>query len=314
VPLRCDLAPSSARRYDVAGLGQNSIDLVARVPVFPLSNSKHHIDALAWIPGGQVASAMVGCARLGWRTCYIGRFGDDDLGARGRASLEDAGVDLAVTVVPGARSRFAIILVDAPTGNRTVLWDRDRALDFNAADVPVDVIASSRVLLVDCEDVEASIRAAEVARAHGVITVVDVEAVVPGVDDLLQRIDVIVASEGFPEALTREPDPVEALRMLDTRYRPALCCVTRGPAGSRALCAGDLIETPGFRVTCVDSTGAGDAFRSGFIAGLLRWGTEDVPRLLRHANAVAALSCRAAGARDGLPVLAEVDELLLVHA
>jgi sugar/nucleoside kinase (ribokinase family) len=298
----------------VVGLGQNSIDLVARVPVFPLSNSKHHIDALAWIPGGQVASAMVGCARLGWRTCYVGRFGDDDLGARGRASLEDAGVELAATFVPGARSRFAIIIVDAPTGNRTVLWDRDRALDCNAADVPVDVIADGRVLLVDCEDIDASIRAAEVARAHGVITVVDVEAVLPGVDDLLQHIDVIVASEGFPEALTREPDPIEALRMLDTRYRPALACVTRGPAGSRARCGGSLIDTPGFPVTCVDSTGAGDAFRSGFISGLLRWGPDDVPRLLRHANAVAALSCRAAGARDGLPTLAEVDELLLVHA
>jgi sugar/nucleoside kinase (ribokinase family) len=90
--------------------------------------------------------------------------------------------------------------------------------------------------------------------------------------------------------------------------------VTRGPAGSRALCGGELIETPGFPVTCVDSTGAGDAFRSGFISGLLRWGPQDVPRLLRHANAVAALSCRAAGARDGLPTLAEVDELLMVHA
>jgi sugar/nucleoside kinase (ribokinase family) len=144
----------------VVGLGQNSIDLVARVPVFPLSNSKHHIDALAWIPGGQVASAMVGCARLGWRTCYIGRFGDDDLGVRGRASLEEAGVDLAVTVVPGARSRFAIILVDAPTGNRTVLWDRDRGLDCSADDVPVDAVAGGRVLLVDCEDIEASIGAA----------------------------------------------------------------------------------------------------------------------------------------------------------
>jgi sugar/nucleoside kinase (ribokinase family) len=303
-------APAAARRFDVVGLGQNSIDLVARVPEFPRPNSKVPIDHLRWLPGGQVASALVGCARLGWRTCYIGRFGDDELGARGRESLEREGVALAIPSSSGSRSRFAIVLVDARTGDRTVLWDRDPGIAVRPEDVPADVVQDARVLLVDCEDVGASIRAATIARAQGVITVVDVEAVVAGVHDLLPLIDVVIASEGFPEAVTGELDRRRALAVLAERYGSALACVTLGPQGSLALQGRDYIETPAFPVACVDSTGAGDAFRAGFIAGLLRWGGADPAALLRHANAVAALACRAAGARDGLPVADEVDALL----
>ena len=64
------------------------------------------------------------------------------------------------------------------------------------------------------------------------------------------------------------------------------------------------------RVPCVDSTGAGDAFRGGFIAALLQHGPEDVEVLLRMANAVAALKCRTAGAQEGLPHAAELEMLL----
>jgi hypothetical protein len=105
------------RPFDVLGLGQNSVDLVARVPVFPTPNSKLQLTSLARLPGGQVASALVCCARLGWRTRYIGRFGDDDLGALGRGSLVAEGVDVSeARPVTGARTRFAVVLVDQARG------------------------------------------------------------------------------------------------------------------------------------------------------------------------------------------------------
>jgi sugar/nucleoside kinase (ribokinase family) len=310
VRLPVHLPPSDGRQFDVVGLGQNSIDLLVRVPAFPESNSKHPIQELVWLPGGQVASAMVGCARLGLRACYIGRFGDDHLADRGIVSLQSEGVTLATATVPGARSRSAVILVDARTGDRTVLWDRDERLAEHADDVPGDVVAGSRVLLVDCDDIEAATRAAQIARAHGVVTVVDVEAVVPGVEELLTLIDVIITSEGFPERITGESTQDEALAALDARFKPAMVCVTLGPHGSLARVDGELIPTPAFPVTCVDSTGAGDAFRAGFISALIQQGPENTAGLLRHANAVAALACRAHGARDGLPRPAEVDALL----
>lgn len=311
----CVVPPAARRRFDVAGLGQNSMDLVVGLERFPASNSKQRIDDLSWMPGGQVASALVGCARLGWRTSYIGRFGDDEPGRVGRHSLEDEGVDLAwAGVVPGGRTRTAVILVDHHTGTRTVLWDRDARIALRPADVPAAAIRESRVLLVDCDDVDAATEAAGIARDAGVVTVIDVEAVLPGLDGLLPLIDVVVASEGFPEVLTGIADPARAIHAMASTLGAALVCVTLGPGGSLALCGGELVRTPAFEITCVDSTGAGDAFRAGFISGLLRWGPADAARLLRHANAVAALSCGATGARRGLPRRAEVDALLAAGA
>jgi len=311
----CVPVPAATRRFDVAGLGQNSMDLVVGLERFPASNSKQRIGDLSWMPGGQVASALVGCARLGWRACYIGRFGDDEPGRVGRRSLEDEGVDVGwAGIVPEGRTRTAVILVDHHTGTRTVLWDRDPRIALQPSDVPGDAIRASRVLLVDCDDVDAAVEATRVARAAGVVTVIDVEAVLPGLDELLPLIDVVIASEGFPEALTGKADPLHALTSMARDLGSALACVTLGPGGSVALCANELVRTPAFDITCVDSTGAGDAFRAGFISGLLRWGSDDASLLLRHANAVAALSCGASGARQGLPRRAEVDALLASHA
>ena len=96
---------------------------------FPTGNSKQRIERFARFPGGQVASAMVCCARLGWRARYLGRFGSDELGEIGRNSLTAEGVDVsAAEVMAGAHTRFAMILVDGRTGDRTVLWDRDARL------------------------------------------------------------------------------------------------------------------------------------------------------------------------------------------
>lgn len=314
-PLACRVLPAGARRYDVAGLGQNSIDLVVGLQHFPRNNSKQPIDDLSWMPGGQVASALVGCARLGWRTRYIGRFGDDEPGRIGRRSLEEEGVDVSsAEIVAGARSRTAVILVDHHTGSRTVLWDRDPRLALPATAVPAGAVTDSRVLLVDCDDVDAATAAARLAREAGVVTVIDVEAVLPGLDQLLPLIDVVIASEGLPEALTGIADAGRALAEMRRSLGAALACVTLGSGGSLALCGDHEVRTPAFDVTCVDSTGAGDAFRAGFIAGLLRWGAQDAAVLLRHANAVAALSCRSPGARRGLPTPAEVETLLSAGA
>lgn len=305
------LLAADARPFDVVGLGQNSVDQLAVVAEFPKSNTKHRIDQFANLPGGQVASAMVCCARLGWRARYVGRFGDDELGRLGLASLSEEGVDISAAQTVTARTRFAIVLVDGRTGDRTVLWDRDPALALRPGDVADDVWRSARVLHVDCEDIPAATAAAKAARAAGALTVIDVEAVLPGVPALLRHIDVIVASEGFPEKLTGHKDTGSALAAMAREYGPAVACVTLGAAGSLAMCQGREIRTPAYDVPVVDSTGAGDAFRGGFISGYLAAGPEaDVADVLTFATAVAALKCRSLGARHGLPRPTDVEQFL----
>ena len=90
----------------------------------------------------------------------------------------------------------------------------------------------------------------------------------------------------------------------------ALWIFIGGGLGSLARCGGREFHTPAFSVECVDSTGAGDAFRGGFVAACLRAPEGEIEDALRYANAVAALNCCALGARGGLPTAAEVDRLL----
>ena len=304
-----------SRPFDVAGFGLNSVDLVAVVAEYPASNTKQRLQRFARLPGGQIATAMAACARLGWRSRYIGSFGSDDLGAFARASLVEAGVDVsAARTVPGATNQFAVILVDGRTGERTVLWDRHPGLTTDPADIPQDAATSGRLLIVDCHETAAAAQAARYARQAGIPTILDVEKVRPGIQDLLQNIDAIIAAQDFPSALTGHENLGRALETIGRDFQAPLVCVTLGGAGSLAWCSGREIRTRAFPVDCVDSTGAGDAFRGAFAAACLRAPDGDLEDALSYANAVAALNCRALGARGGLPTPDEVDQLLLARS
>jgi sugar/nucleoside kinase (ribokinase family) len=303
--------PSGRSRFDVVGLGLNSIDLVAVVPEYPARNSKQRLERFERMPGGQAATAVSVCARLGWSASYIGRFGDDDLGELSRTSLTSVGVDISGSkTVAGATNQFAVVLVDSSTGERTVLWQRDAALTIDPATVEYDAVTAGRVLIVDCHETAAAARAARFAREAGTLTIVDVEKVRPRIDELLAHVDAIIASEQFPGEYTGHESPGRALQALADEFRAPLVCMTLGKDGSLARCGGVEIRTPAFSVPCVDSTGAGDAFRGGFAAACLRAPEGEVEDALLFANAVAGLNCRRLGARGGIPTTGEVEQLL----
>ncbi len=118
--------------------------------------------------------------------------------------------------------------------------------------------------------------------------------------------------KSFPSELTGYESPGRALEALARDFDAPVVAVTLGAEGSLARCGGREIRTPAFRVDCLDSTGAGDAFHGGFVAGCLRAqeGHDDIEEVLVYANAVAALNCRALGARGGMPSTDEVNQLL----
>jgi sugar/nucleoside kinase (ribokinase family) len=305
---------ADTKAFDVVALGENSLDLVALVSEYPGSNTKQRLDRFAQLPGGQMATVAAISVRLGWRARYIGSFGDAGPGLLVRDRLRAEGVDLEASwVVAGATNRLAIVLVDARSGARTVLWDRDPLLTIDPGRVSPDAIQSGRFLVVDCEEIAAATCGARHARAAGIPTMVDVERVVPGLDDLLREIDVIVAAREFPEAFTGHDDPGRGLRTIAAEWPARVVTLTLGAEGSLSLCSGREIRTRGFPVAAVDTTGAGDAFRAGLVAGCLRAPDGSIEAALEYANAVAALSCRGLGAQGAMPSAADVNELLVAR-
>jgi sulfofructose kinase len=302
---------SGSKSFDVVTLGLNSVDFVAVVAEYPASNSKQRLQRFAQLPGGQMATASAICARLGWRASYIGAFGDDGAGQMARESLLAERVDLQASwTVAGATNQFAVVVVDARSGARTVLWDRHPGLTMDPAMIAKSAVEAGRMLIVDCQETAAATAATRYARAAGIPTIIDVERVRPGVTDLLQHIDVIIAAQSFPTELTGYDDTGRALQAMAREFSAPVVCVTLGEQGSLARVGGREIRTPGFAVDCVDTTGAGDAFRGGFAAGWLRAPDGELDDVLAYANAVAALNCRALGARGGMPTADEVEQLL----
>jgi len=299
----------AGRQFDAVALGLNAVDHLVVVPHFPEFNTKIPYITHKVAPGGQCATAMVTLARLGLRTRYIGKVGDDDTGRLQINSLTSESVDASgVMIAEGAESQTAFILVDQASGERTVIWNRDDRLTIREDEVDRDAVTSGRVLHLDGHDVLASIVAARYAREAGIPTVLDIDNIYPEAQRLLPFIDFLISSSTFPERMTGESDLKTALRILAETNGSRLAAATLGADGVLAYIHGEYIHSPGFRIECRDTTGAGDAFHGGFIYGLLNgYSVEDT---LRFSNAVAALKCRDLGARTALPRMDEVESFL----
>ena len=250
-------------------------------------------------PGGQVATALTTCARLGLRARYIGSVGNDSWGKAQLASLEKENLELHVREVEGVASQVAIIVIEEGIGERTILWHRDPALQFPVRELRREWITSGRILHLDGCDRDASLQAARWAREAGMPVVIDIDEIYDeSTHELLKLVDYLIASSDFAR------DPGE----LADRYGCGLVGITRGVEGSIFLAHGKRIESPGLKVPVADTTGAGDVFHGGFIYGLLQeWNLEDV---IRFAHAVAAMKCMKIGARRGIPTLSEVQQFL----
>ena len=295
--------------FDVLGIGLNATDTLLLVEEFPPYAGKVPFYRELLSPGGQVATAIVACSRLGLRTKYVGTIGDDLRGQIQRESLEGAGVDTSGLIVrQNFANQTAYIIIDDRTGERTVLWQRPEGLRLDPGEIHPEDIYGSRMLHIDGFDISAAAYASGIARQVGVPVSVDVDTVYPGFESVLQNVDYLVAGSNWPSKWTGETDPFTALSRLQEEYGMRVAAMTLGSYGALALEAGRWHYSAGFEVDCVDTTGAGDVFHGAFCYAVLS-GME-MPAVLEFSNAAAALNCTAIGARGHVPVLAEIYELI----
>jgi sugar/nucleoside kinase (ribokinase family) len=162
---------------------------------------------------------------------------------------------------------------------------------------------------VDDVDQGAAIEAAKIGRELGVRVTSDIDRLTDRTEELVAAVTIPIFAEHVPPALTGKSDPEAALRALRKRH-DGLLCVTLGSQGALALDGDRVVHSPAFPIHAVDTTGAGDVFRGGFIYATLQgWPIEQV---LRFANAAAAVSCTRLGALAGIPGLADVETQLAV--
>jgi len=247
---------------------------------------------------------MVVLSRWGMKTKYIGKIGEDELGQFSLHSIAQEGVEVSsVMIEPNATNQFAMIIVDGSTGERTILWNRDQRLIYRQGELRKEEVCSGKILHLDGHDIHAALQCVRWAREEGIPTLIDLDKVEPFTSELIKDIDFIITSSRFPMLYTGISDQKTALLELQ-KHTPGFLCATLGSEGAVALLDGEFLHVEGFKVSVVDTTGAGDVFHAGFIYGLLQnW---EVAEILKFANFAAALKCRALGGRKGIPSLEEV--------
>ena len=313
INMRLPFSVVAQKDFDVVGFGLNAVDHLIVVPEYPAFDTKTRFTEYERSAGGQTASAMVALQRLGLKTAYAGRFGSDDDGRFGLLSLQYEGVNLDdAETIEGADNQVAFIMIDSRSGERTIIWDRDERLSYRPDEVPIGLAIRGRVLHLDAHDPPACAVMAAAAREAGAIITADIDNVYEGLPALLPLIDVLITSSAFPHRLTGISDERAALVELKRQYGCAIVGATLGTRGAVIYVDGQFIESPAFEVPggCRDTTGAGDAFHAGFICGMLR--DETLESCMKLGNAVAALKCRALGARSALPTADELKEFLQV--
>ncbi|MFN0171009.1 MAG: carbohydrate kinase family protein [Bryobacteraceae bacterium] len=300
---------TSGKRFDVAGIGLNATDTLILVPRMPPYAGKAAFTEEMLSPGGQVATAMVACARLGMRVKYIGTVGDDERGRVQLASLREAGMDLSdVYVRRGCPNQTAYILIDRATGERTVFWRRDECLRLRPEEIQPEAILPARLLHIDGHDIDAVGKAARIARGAGIPVTVDVDTIYHGFERVLPSVDYLITSSEFPIQWTNEPDPFKALERMRAEYGMRMAAMTLGAHGALALTEDGFTYSPAYIVDCADTTGAGDVFHGAFCYSVLQNMT--TREGLDLANAMAALNCTAIGARGGIAGLDQVRTLM----
>ena len=271
--------------------------------------------------GGVTLNHLAWASLLGLRAGIFGKQGKDELGRFLRAGMDRHGIDKHLTL-DGSASSFAHIFVD-PEGARSIYMNPAATGETTGEYVRREhaaYIQSSRVLSTEISQLplDAVVAALEVAREAGVTTVLDVDVsprdalkTLGGMTDFersLQLADYLKPSKAAAVELTNESDLLIAASALRKKYGSRAVIITDGVRGCTVSSTEFTGNSQSNRIEAFDSTGAGDAFLGGFIAGLhfgLEW-----PDTLALANACGGACCEIAGATPDLErSLARVLEL-----
>lgn len=317
---------------DIICLGELLVDFVPTVTGQDLAAAELFRKAA----GGAPANVAVGLARLGVSSAFIGKVGADSFGRFLAATLTQAEVDVKpLRVTDRARTALAFVSL-ANDGDREFLFYGGPSADMllEVGDIDEAAIAAAKILhfgsvsLISEPARSATLHAVRLAHEHGRLVSYDpnlrlalwpdADAARAGLRLGLAHANIVKISEEEVTFLTGLADPVSGARALWHEHL-MLMAVTRGAQGCLWVTADAAHAVPGFPAEAVDTTGAGDAFMAGLLAGLLS--TPDIPpapatldRISRLANAAGALTTGGRGAIPSLPNAGTVMQFLATHS
>ncbi len=301
-------------RPRIVVIGSSNTDLVVRAPRIPTPGETVLGGSYMTAGGGKGANQAVAAARLGAEVTLVARIGADAFGDAALDGFAREGISTRFVMRDvKSHSGVALIVVDDHGENAiTVAPGANARLTEADVDRALECIADADALVLQLETPLSAVhRAATIARAAGVPTILNPAPAQPVSRHLLRAVSVLTPNQSEAEHLTGIPVPDApaarvATDMLRTEGVPAVV-VTLGASGAFCADAEGTEHVPALPVTAVDTTAAGDAFTGALAVALAQ--AEPLVEAVRFATAVAALTVMRPGAQPSLPTLSQVDEL-----
>ena len=291
------------------------LDEVFRVDEFPQPDGKVQAKGFFVVNGGCAANAAVAIARLGGRAALAGPMGGpagiDENGDRVLKALARENVDCAACQrVDGLGTALSAIFMNA-RGDRTIVTYRDERIAAAMPDDPERIVSAADAVLADNRYPDFVRPICEAARRRNLPVVLDGDRPTVEDDPLFRLASHVVFSWECLRETTGVADLAEGLKRIAGRT-DAFLAVSNGPDDIVYLEDGSVRRLSVFKITAVDTLGAGDAFHGGFVMALAQ-GRNEVDAM-RFGAAVAGIKCTRIGGSAGAPTRAEVEAFLAQNA
>jgi len=302
----------------VTVVGSFMFDLVARAPRRPKTGETLIGDSFGMFIGGKGANQAIAASRLNALVCMVGRLGDDLFGNQFLDKFSDEKINTDFVIQDKNNGTgVGMPLIDASGDNSIVIIPRaNTALSAENINQGYEAIANSDILLLQLEvPIEASQRAAEIAKENSTIVILNPAPAREIPDTFLDLVDILTPNESETEILsgisaTTEKEAKEAARILMDKGVETVI-LTLGSRGSLLLTATVESFFPANQVDVVDTTAAGDAFCGALAASLANGST--IEEAVKTGNAAGALAVTKLGAEPSLPKKADLDRFLAIN-
>jgi 5-dehydro-2-deoxygluconokinase len=313
------------RRNSFLVVGRAGLDLYADPPGTTIENAKSFLAAL----GGSAANIAVALTQQGGSCSLLTAVSDDAVGRYTVKALTDYGVDASHIRTMGGETRNSLAVVETRIANCQSVIYRNGAADFEiheADAAAVDYKAFSTLIITGTALARepsrgATLRALELAREAGLVTIIDVDyrpyswasmaeaRQVCG--DAADRCDIVVGNDDEFAVLGGGGSSLQHAETL-ARMPGRIIVHKMGEKGCVTFADGVRVDTPAYNVKALKPTGAGDGFMGGFLAGLVAGAT--VQDAVRRGAATAAMVVTKVGCAPAMPTASEVLTFMQTHS
>ena len=273
--------------------------------------------------GGAELNVAIGCSRLGLKTGWISRLGNDEFGRHIFNTVRGEGIDVSqLELVDGYPTSLNFKEIMGDGSVRTFYYRTNSpttALTIETLDE--EYIKNSKILHITGifpavdkkKNIELIKHAISLAKKHGVLVSFDPnirlklwskEEARKTLREYLPYVDILLTGEDEAELLMGTSDPIQVIEY-SKEFGISYVAIKQGEKGSVGYHEGNYIEAPAFKSKkVVDTVGAGDGFDSGFLYGLInKWPLE---KTLKFANVIGSMVVSVSGDNEGLPYLDDV--------